>query len=99
LSASLRSLDDRYETAVAAATSAAEAARANLDGSAAALRALASPDVRPPLIANVPVDELPPYVAPQIAASAHALVPDTPLIDSPIAGNSLAFDDAPLWQS
>ena len=43
-----------------------------------------------------PIDEPPPYIPPPSAPSVHALIPDTPLVESPTA----AFDDdAPLWQS
>ena len=38
---------------------------------------------RPPLIADVPVDEPPPYIPPLVDS------PDSPAFD----------DDAPLWQS
>ena len=64
------------------------------------------PAGRPPLIADVPVDEPPPYVPPPVAPSANALIPDTPLVDAASPSRrraalaELTFDDdAPLWQS
>jgi hypothetical protein len=87
----------QLEAALAEVTAAANAARAALDGDAAALQSLAQPAAleRPPLIPNVPVDEPPPYVPPQSMPSARALIPDTPLVEAPAAFD----DDAPLWQS
>ena len=90
-----------YEDAIADVGRLAQSAHAQIDGDLAALQQLAgtSPK-RPPLIANVPIDEPPPYVPPPPSAQSHnALIPDTPLVDSPLSNSSLAFDDAPLWQS
>ncbi len=87
----------RYNAAVAQLTAAADSARASIDGDVAALRALGQPPERPPLIPNVPVDEPPPYIPPPPTPSARALIPDTPLVESPAA--SAFDDDAPLWQS
>ncbi len=76
---------------------AANASRDALAGDIKALNELSQPAARPPLIADVPFDEPPPYIPPPVAPSANALIPDTPLLDT---GSSPAFDDdAPLWQS
>jgi hypothetical protein len=86
------------DAAVSEITQAADAARAVIDGDVQTLHEMTAVAGRPPLIADVPVDEPPPYVPPPMAPSAHALIPDTPLVDSP--GSASAFDDdAPLWQS
>ena len=93
----LDALKSAHAAATAEITSAADSARALLDGDIAALRAAAAPPPdRMPLIADVPVDELPPYVPPAVTPSAAALIPDTPVVDVPPPA---AFDDAPLWQS
>jgi hypothetical protein len=85
------------DAALTEIAAAADAARASIDGDIAALKALGQPPERPPLIANVPVDEPPPYIPPPPSSSARALIPDTPLVETPAAA---AFDDdAPLWQS
>lgn len=100
--AHLQVLAQQYQADVTAIATAAEAARALLEGDARALRDLAGPErARPPLIPDVPLDEPPPYVPPPLAPSANALIPDTPLVDSRPAPNpsSIAFDDAPLWQN
>jgi hypothetical protein len=97
--ADLAALTASYDEAVAAIGRAAADAHAQVDGESSSLRAfVAQEGTRPPLI-PVPVDEPPPYVPPPAAANANALIPDTPLVDAPIANSSLAFDDAPLWQS
>ncbi len=92
----LDALRDAHAAAIAAVASEAGAARSMLDGDIAALRAAAAPPARPPVI-DVPIDEPPPYVPPPATPSAHALIPDTPLVDAPPP--AAAFDDAPLWQS
>ena len=89
-------LKQQLDAALADVTQAADSSRAVIDGDIEALHQLGQSIGRPPLIANVPIDEPPPYVPPPSAHSVHALIPDTPLVDSPLA----AFDDdAPLWQS
>jgi len=86
----------QLDAALAEVGKAAADSRAVIDGDIQALQAQGQSAGRPPLIANVPIDEPPPYVPPPSAPSLHALIPDTPLVDSPAA----AFDDdAPLWQS
>jgi hypothetical protein len=55
--------------------------------------------VRSTLLADVPIDDIPPYVPPPSFGAENALIPDTPLIDGSLANASLAFDDAPLWQN
>ena len=90
-------LQAKLDAALAEIGQSADSARAVIDGDIEALHELGSAAGRPPLIADVPVDEPPPYVPPPVAPSVHALIPDTPLVDSPV---SAAFDDdAPLWQS
>jgi hypothetical protein len=87
----------QLEAALAEVTGAANAARATIDADIETLQTLAHAGDRPPLIADVPVDEPPPYVPPSSAPSVHALIPDTPLVEAPAVA---AFDDdAPLWQS
>jgi hypothetical protein len=86
----------QFDTALAEIASAADSARSAIDGDIEALKEAGRPNGRPPLIADVPIDEPPPYIPPPAAPSAHALIPDSPLVDS---GLSTAFDDAPLWQS
>ena len=77
---------------------AADSTRAVIDGDIEALHEMGHVNGRPPLIADVPFDEPPPYVPPPVTPSVHALIPDTPLVDTP--GAASAFDDdAPLWQS
>ena len=87
------------EEAKASVSRLAQSAHAQIDGDLEALQALSSPQVRPPLIPGVPVDDVPAYVPPASAHANNALIPDTPLVDSPLSNSSLAFDDAPLWQS
>ena len=77
----------------------ADASRAAIDGDIEALHQMSQTNGRPPLIADVPFDEPPPYIPPPVAPSAHALIPDTPLVEPGAPSASLAFDDAPLWQS
>jgi hypothetical protein len=89
-------LQEQFDAALAELGKAADSTRAVIDGDIEALHELGQTAGRPPLIADVPFDEPPPYVPPPMAPSVHALIPDTPLVDSP----SPAFDDdAPLWQS
>jgi hypothetical protein len=84
------------DAALAEITATAASTRAVIDGDIEALHELGQTG-RPPLIADVPVDEPPPYIPPPMTSSANALIPDTPLVDS---GAPPAFDDdAPLWQS
>jgi hypothetical protein len=91
-------LQQQLDAALADIGKAADSTRAVIDGDIEALHELGHVDGRPPLIANVPFDEPPPYVPPPSAPSMHALIPDTPLVDA--SGASPAFDDdAPLWQS
>ncbi len=90
-------LRSQLDAALRELTAAANATRDAVDGDIKALNEVNTPVTRPPLIADVPVDEPPPYLPPPVAPSANALIPDTPLVDS---GNAAAFDDdAPLWQS
>jgi hypothetical protein len=88
-----------YEAAKVAVASAAQAAHAQIDGDLEALEQFTAAPARPPLIPGVPVDAMPAYAPPPSALSSNALIPDTPLVDSPSANASLVFDDAPLWQS
>jgi hypothetical protein len=89
-------LRQRLDAALAEVGKAAEDSRAVIDGDIQALHEFGQSMGRPPLIANVPIDEPPPYIPPPSAPSVHALIPDTPLVESSAA----AFDDdAPLWQS
>ena len=92
-------LEARYNDDLAAIRAAADAARAAVDGDGSALTAFASSGVRSTILADVPIDDIPAYVPPPPLAAEHALIPDTPLIDGSLANNSLAFDDAPLWQN
>jgi hypothetical protein len=92
-------LKSKLDEALAAIGSAADSTRAVIDGDIQALQEAGSAAGRPPLIADVPVDELPPYVPPAAAPSAHALIPDTPLVEAPGASPAFVDDDAPLWQS
>ena len=88
----------QLDAALAEVGKAADSTRAVIDGDIEALHELGQTAGRPPLIADVPIDEPPPYVPPPSTPSVHALIPDTPLVDSP--GAASAFDDdAPLWQS
>lgn len=92
-----KALRQQLDAALAEVAKSAENSRAVIDGDIEALHELSSSAGRPPLIADVPIDEPPPYVPPPVAPSVHALIPDTPLVDSTA---SPAFDDdAPLWQS
>ena len=89
-------LRQQLDAALAEIGKSADNSRAIIDGDIEALLELGQNVGRPPLIANVPFEEPPPYVPPPSAPSVHALIPDTPLVDAPLA----AFDDdAPLWQS
>ncbi len=92
-------LQAKLDEALTAIASAAESTRAVIDGDVQAMHEAGAAAGRPPLIADVPVDDLPPYVPPAAAPSAHALIPDTPLVDSPGASPAFIDDDAPLWQS
>ena len=93
----MSALQTQFDSALAEITSGAREARAAIDGEIEALQELEETNGRPPLIADVPVDEPPPYIPPQAVPSANALIPDTPLVDF---GSSAAFDDdAPLWQN
>jgi hypothetical protein len=90
-------LQQQYDDALAMISASADASRSVIDGDIEALNALSHPASRPPLIPDVPVDEPPPYMPPPMSSAAHALIPDTPLVDFPATA---AFDDdAPLWQS
>lgn len=95
----LEALQARFNDDLAAIHAAADAARAAIDGDSSALTAFASNGVRSTLLADVPVDDIPAYVPPPPLGAENALIPDTPLIDGSLANNSLAFDDAPLWQN
>ena len=96
----LEALAAGLNEAKAAVAQAAQAAHAQIDGDLETLERLTRPAERPPLIPGVPVDVPPPYVPPAPSAeTSNALIPDTPLVDSPLSNSSLAFDDAPLWQS
>lgn len=91
-------LRQALDAALAEVGQAADATRAVIDGDVEALHQMGLVNGRPPLIADVPIDEPPPYVPPPSQPSVHALIPDTPLVESP--GAVSAFDDdAPLWQS
>jgi hypothetical protein len=91
-------LRQALDAALANIGQAADASRAVVDGDIEALHEMGHVNGRPPLIADVPIDEPPPYVPPPVTPSVHALIPDTPLVDTP--GAASAFDDdAPLWQS
>ncbi len=90
-------LQQQYDAALAELAKSAESTRQVIDGDIQALHELGQTAGRPPLIADVPVDEPPPYIPPPLAPSVHALIPDTPLLDSP--GSPAFDDDAPLWQS
>ena len=92
-------LEARFADDVSAIHAAADAARAAVDGDTSALTAFASNGVRSTLLADVPIDDIPPYVPPPSLGAENALIPDTPLIDGSLANTSLAFDDAPLWQN
>jgi hypothetical protein len=91
-------LKQQLDAALAEIGTSADTSRAAIDGDIEALHALGASGGRPPLIADVPVDEPPPYVPPPLAPSVHALIPDTPLVDLP-ASPAFVDDDAPLWQS
>jgi len=95
----LEALEARYNDDLAAIRADAAAARAAVDGDSAALSTFAGNGVRSTILADVPVDDIPPYVPPPALLAEHALIPDTPLIDGSLANPSLAFDDAPLWQN
>jgi hypothetical protein len=89
-------LQEQLDAALANVGKAADSSRAVIDGDIEALHEVGQAAGRPPLIADVPVDEPPPYIPPPVAPSVHALIPDTPLVEAP----AVAFDDdAPLWQS
>lgn len=92
----MTALHAQLDAALAEAGVTANGARAVIDGDVETLHELDQTG-RPPLIADVPVDEPPPYIPPPMSTSANALIPDTPLVDY---GSLPAFDDdAPLWQS
>jgi hypothetical protein len=89
-----------YEAARAAVGHAAHAAHAQIDDDVAALqRDHAGASARSSLSPGVPVDMPPPAVPPSGGGVPGALIPDMPLVDAPVVSSSLAFDDAPLWQS
>jgi hypothetical protein len=95
----LEALEGRFNSDMAAIRAAAETARAAVDGDTDALKAFSGAGA-----ARAPLDdflgfggEIPPLAA--SLGSEGALIPDTPLIDGPLANQSLAFDDAPLWQN
>jgi hypothetical protein len=90
-------LQQKLDAAVAEIAEAAEASRQVIEGDIEALHQLEPQVGRPPLIADVPVDEPPPYVPPPSAPAANALIPDTPLLDG--AASPAFDDDAPLWQN
>ena len=91
-------LQQQLDAALSAVGHAADETRAVIDGDIQALHQMDTSNGRPPLIADVPFDEPPPYIPPPMTPSVHALIPDTPLVESP--GASQPFDDdAPLWQS
>jgi hypothetical protein len=92
-------LAQKLEAALADIGQSADASRAVIDGDIQALHELGFSAGRPPLIADVPIDEPPPYIPPPLTPSVHALIPDTPLVDSPGLGSAFVDDDAPLWQS
>jgi hypothetical protein len=92
-------LQQQLDAALAEIGKNADTSRAVIDGDIEALRELGVTTGRPPLIADVPIDEPPPYIPPPSAPSVHALIPDTPLVDSPGASSAFIDDDAPLWQS
>jgi len=92
-------LQQQLDAALAAIGQAADSTRAVIDGDIEALHELGATVGRPPLIADVPVDEVPPYIPPPSAPSVHALIPDTPLVDAGGASSAFVDDDAPLWQS
>jgi hypothetical protein len=92
-------LKAKLDEALAAVGSAADSTRAVIEGDIQAMHEAGAAAGRPPLIADVPVDELPPYVPPPAAPAAHALIPDTPLVEAPGATPAFIDDDAPLWQS
>ena len=92
-------LQQQLDAALAAVSQAADETRAVIDGDIQALHQLGTSSGRPPLIADVPFDEPPPYIPPPVAPSAHALIPDTPLLESPGMASAFVDDDAPLWQS
>lgn len=87
----------QLDAALAEIGAAADETREAIDGDIQALHEMGHADGRPPLIADVPIDEPPPYVPPPVTPSAHALIPDTPLVEPGAA--SVFDDDAPLWQS
>jgi hypothetical protein len=90
-------LQQKLDAALAEIAGAADSSRQIIDGDIEALHKLEPQVGRPPLIADVPIDEPPPYVPPPSTPAANALIPDTPLVDG---AGSLAFDDdAPLWQN
>jgi hypothetical protein len=92
-------LQVQLNAALAEIGKAADTSRATIDGDIEALHELGATVGRPPLIANVPIDEPPPYIPPPSAPSVHALIPDTPLVDAPGGSPAFVDDDAPLWQS
>ncbi len=90
-------ISQQLQVALAEITASAAGARASIDGDIAALEAKNKPPERAPALPNVPVEEPPPYVPPPQSHAAHALIPDTPLVEAPAMAPF--DDDAPLWQS
>jgi hypothetical protein len=89
----------KLDAALAEIGKSADTSRAVIDGDIEALHESGAMTGRPPLIADVPIDEPPPYIPPPSAPSVHALIPDTPLVDVPGGSSAFIDDDAPLWQS
>lgn len=94
-----KALQEQLDAALTAVGQAADATRAVIDGDIQTLHELGARTGRPPLIADVPYDEPPPYIPPPVAPSVHALIPDTPLLEAPGLAAAFVDDDAPLWQS
>jgi hypothetical protein len=92
-------LKAQLDAALADIGKTADTSRAVIDGDIEALQELGASVGRPPLIADVPIDEPPPYIPPPVSPSMHALIPDTPLVDTPGTASAFVEDDAPLWQS
>jgi hypothetical protein len=95
--AHLEALAGAYEAAMTEVGRAAQAAHDRVDNDLAGLNEVAAAGARPAPFADVPFDEPQPYVP--SSGAYNAAIPDTPLVDSPLSNASLAFDDAPLWQS
>jgi hypothetical protein len=94
--AHLEALAGAYEAAMTEVARAAQAAHERVDADLAGLNEVVAAGARPALMADVSFDEPSAYVP---SGAYNAAIPDTPLVDSPVSGASLAFDDAPLWQS